>query len=129
MSYDIYLKDPVSGETLQTDQPHQMRGGMYAMGGTREMWLSVTYNYAYWYYKPGVFASTEQESKGIRTIYGMSGAQSIPVLEKAIKALESMRISAMMNAGSVKNKEPPATGCLRDRMPSGRCISSWPLPK
>ena len=48
MSYDIYLKDTVSGETLQTDQPHQMRGGQYAMGGTREMWLSVTYNYAYW---------------------------------------------------------------------------------
>ena len=90
MSYDIYLRDPVSGEILQTDQPHQMRGGMYAMGGTREMWLSVTYNYAYWYYKPGVFAATEQESKGIRAIYGMSGAQSIPVLEKAIKALESM---------------------------------------
>ena len=90
MSYDIYLRDPVSGETLRTDQPHQIRGGMYAMGGTREMWLSVTYNYAYWYYKPGAFAATEQESKGIRTIYGMSGAQSIPVLKKAIKALESM---------------------------------------
>ena len=90
MSYDIYLRDPVSGETLQTDQPHQIRGGMYAMGGTREMWLNVTYNYAYWYYKAGVFDVTEQESKGIRTIYGMSGAQSIPVLEKAIKALESM---------------------------------------
>ena len=82
MSYDIYLRDPVSGETLQTDQPHQIRGGMYAVGGTREMWLSVTYNYAYWYYKPGVFAATE--------IYGMSGAQSIPVLKEAIKALESM---------------------------------------
>ena len=90
MSYDIYLRDPVSGETLQTDQPHQIRGGMYAMGGTREMWLNVTYNYACWYYKPGVFAATEQESKGIRTIYGMSGAQSIPVLKEAIKALESM---------------------------------------
>lgn len=28
---------------------------------------------------------------GIRTIYGMTGAQSIPVLQKAIKALESMK--------------------------------------
>ena len=90
MSYDIYLRDPVSGETLQTDQPHQIRGGMYAMGGTREMWLNVTYNYAYWYYKAGVFDVTEEESKGIRTIYGMTGVESIPVLKKAISKLESM---------------------------------------
>lgn len=75
---------------MQTDQPHQMRGGMYAVGGTLEMWINVTYNYAYWCYKPGVFAATDQESKGIRTIYGMAGAESIPVLKKAIKALESM---------------------------------------
>lgn len=90
MSYDIYLKDPVSGETLSTDHPHHMRGGTYAMEGTHEMWISVTYNYAYWYYKPGVFAATEQESKGIRTIYGMMGAKSIPVLKKAIESLESI---------------------------------------
>ena len=90
MSYDIYLKDPVSGEILRTDHPHHMRGGTYAMEGAREMWISVTYNYAYWYYKPGVFAATEQESKGIRTIYGMMGSESIPVLKKAIEALESM---------------------------------------
>ena len=42
------------------------------------------------YYRPGVFARTKRASKGIRTIYGMTGAQSIPVLKKAIKKLESL---------------------------------------
>lgn len=83
MSWDIELVDPVTRETLELDEPHQMRGGTYAIGGTKEAWINVTYNYSRWYQK--AFGE-----KNIRTIYGMSGAQSIPVLEKAIKALESM---------------------------------------
>ena len=90
MSYDITLNDPVTKEPIQLDTPHQLRGGTYAMNGTTEARLNITYNYSRWYYKPGVFAPTQEESKGIRTIYGMSGAQSIPVLENAIKTLEGM---------------------------------------
>lgn len=85
MSYDIYLTDPVTKETLHTDTPHQIRGGTYAMSGTTEMWLNITYNYADWYYMPEVFGEN-----GIRTIYGMSGAESIRIIDKAISALESM---------------------------------------
>lgn len=90
MSYDISLKDPVTKEVIHFDTAHQMAGGTYALGGTTEAWLNVTYNYAKWYYKDGVFPATGEESKGIRTIYGMSGAESIPILENAIKTLESM---------------------------------------
>ena len=36
MSYDISLTDPVTGETLELDTPHHMRGGTYAVGGTTE---------------------------------------------------------------------------------------------
>lgn len=90
MSYDIELCDPVSHETQLLDTPHQMAGGMYALGGTQEMWLNVTYNYSRWYYKPGVFSETREDSKGIRAIYGLTGAESIPVLRNAIAALESM---------------------------------------
>ena len=50
MSYDIYLKDPVTQEVIEFDEPHQMKGGMYAVGGTTEAWLNVTYNYAQYYY-------------------------------------------------------------------------------
>lgn len=90
MSYDISLKDPVTKETIQFDAPHQMAGGIYALGGTAEARLNVTYNYAKWYYKDGVFPTIGEENKGIRTIYGMSGAESISVLENAIKTLENM---------------------------------------
>lgn len=90
MSYDIYLTDPVTNDPLELDGAHHMRGGNYAMGGTTEAWLNITYNYADWYYRPGVFARTKKASKGIRTIYGMTGVESIPVLKKAISKLESM---------------------------------------
>ena len=90
MSYDIYLSDPVSGEVLELESANHMRGGTYAMSGTTEAWLNITWNYADWYYKPGVFAHTKKSSEGIRTIYGMTGAESIPILKKAISALESM---------------------------------------
>ena len=89
MSYDISLTDPASHETIELDSPHMMQGGTYAVGGTTEAWLNVTYNYARWYCKEGVFPGSREE-KGIRSINGMSGADSIPVLQNAIKALESM---------------------------------------
>ena len=80
MSYDIYLNDPVTGDAIELDEPHQMRGGTYKIGGTTEAWLNVTYNYAKHYYRV-------MGEKGIRTIYGMTGAESIPVLKAAIDEL------------------------------------------
>lgn len=80
MSYDVRLCDPVTHEALQTDVPHDMRGGTYAMGGTTGLWLNVTYNYGKHYYRV-------LGDKGIRTIYGMTGAESIPVLEAAVAKL------------------------------------------
>jgi len=80
MSYDIDLKDPVTKEVIEFDEPHLMRGGTYAIGGTTEASLNITYNYGKHYHR--VFGE-----KGIRTIYGMTGAESIPVLEKVISEL------------------------------------------
>lgn len=79
MSYDIKLCDPVTGEVLETLSPHEMRGGTYCIEGTTELWLNVTYNYSGWYSAFGM--------DGIRSIYGLSGAMSIPVLEKAIETI------------------------------------------
>ena len=73
MSYDIWLNDPVTNQRIEFDSVHDMRGGTYALGGTREAWLNITYNYADYYYE--VF-----DEDGIRHIYGMTGAESIPVL-------------------------------------------------
>lgn len=81
MSYDIRLKDPVTNETLTTKAKHLMTGGTYAEGGTQELWLNVTYNYAKHYYR--IFGE-----QGIRSIHDMTGAQSIPLLEAGINMLE-----------------------------------------
>jgi hypothetical protein len=78
MSYDIDLLDPVSKSVIEFDGVHQIKGGTYQLGGTREASLNVTYNYC------RHFCRTIDEKKGIRFLYGKSGAESIPILEKAI---------------------------------------------
>jgi len=96
MSYDIELVDPVTKATLELDAPHQMKGGTYALGGTRLCELNVTYNYAEHFRR--VFGDENVElsgfdaifgggETGIRRLYGMTGAQSIPVLTAAIAQL------------------------------------------
>ena len=80
MSYDIRLKDPVSGTTIEFDSPHEMRGGTYQLGGSSEAWLNVTWNY-------GIHYRRVMGEKGIREIYGLSGAESIPILSAAIANL------------------------------------------
>ncbi len=81
MSYDITMVDGVTGEVMEMDAPWwTLQGGTYSPS-TCEAWLSVTYNYSRHYCR--VFPGEE----GIRTLYGMTGADSIPVLEAAIAAL------------------------------------------
>jgi len=79
MSYDIYLKDSVSGEVLTLDAPHHMRGGTYRCGGDDRVKLNVTYNYAPHFKSIG--------PDGIRSIYGKTGAQSIPMLRECADKL------------------------------------------
>lgn len=80
MSYDLGLKDSVSGEWLQLDEPHQMKGGTYCVGGQTEATFNITYNYADHFYR--VIGP-----EGIRTLYGKSGAETIPMLKEAIQEL------------------------------------------
>ncbi len=101
MSYDINLNDPVDGHTIRFDTPHQMHGGTYCIGGTDEAWLNITYNYAPFYYREEVFGPV-----GIRTIYGMTGAESIPVLEKAANALGNDVSNSYWDATEGNAKKP-----------------------
>lgn len=80
MSYDIYLTDPVTGKTIEFDKPHQLKGGTYALGGTTEAWLNITYNYAKHFKNIG--------PKGIRSIYGMKAWESVPHLKAVIDQLK-----------------------------------------
>ena len=81
MSYDIRLVEPVSGNTIEFDNKHEIKGGTYAIGGTTEAWLNITYNY-------GKFYREVYPKEGIRCVYGKSGAESIPMLEHMIKTLQ-----------------------------------------
>jgi len=99
MSYDIELTDPITGETLDLETPHHMRGGTYASCGTKKAHLNVTYNYYQQFIR--VFERLEEPRPkspewmrdnvvplvGIRTIYGLTGAESLPLLDKAISQL------------------------------------------
>ena len=96
MSYDIELTDPVTGTTLELDAPHHMRGGTYAVGGTTLAHLKVTYNYSGHYKRAFGHDAIELDDfqrmfgggeTGIRSIYGMTGAASIPVLRSAAAKL------------------------------------------
>lgn len=79
MSYDIYLVD-ATGKTVEFEEPIDLRGGTYAVGGTREAWLNITYNYGPHFYKV-------LGRKGIRSLYGLTGLESMPMLDAAIATL------------------------------------------
>jgi len=79
VSYDLGLYDAITGEVLELDAPHQTKGGTYQVGGCPTAEINITYNYGKHYDVIG--------PEGIRTIYGMTGAESMPVLEMAIASL------------------------------------------
>lgn len=91
MSYDIYLKDPVTNEVANV--PGQlMIGGTYKADYHPEIrtftpalntdaHLNVTYNYGCYY--------REAYENGIREIYGMQGVDSISVLENMISIISN----------------------------------------
>jgi len=81
MSYDIELIDPVTKKTIELPTPHFMRGGTYVVGGTTLAELNVTYNYSQYFYK--IFGDY-----GIRSLYGVSGSDSIPILQSAVNKLK-----------------------------------------
>lgn len=108
MSYDISLCDPVTHKPLKADDTHFVAGGTRSIGGTKELWLNITYNYGKHFRRDDVFGSN-----GIRSIYGKTGAESIPMLEKAISALgDDVDDSDYWNA-TEGNAKLPCAVCWR----------------
>lgn len=80
MSYDIDLTDPVTGDVLEVDNAHHLRGGTYMVGGTKRLHFNITYNYSKHFKRV-------LGEEGIRSLYGKTGAESIPIIKKAISEL------------------------------------------
>ena len=84
MSYDIYL---VSEEGhICTIEAHK-EGGTYALDGTNQAYLNITYNYAPFYHK------TIDEEQGLRWLYGKTGKECIGCLEHAVEVLGTKQSS------------------------------------
>lgn len=80
MSYDLRLNDAKTGKPIKFDERHQLKGGTYEVGGSREARLNVTYNYT-------KHLSRILGETGIRVLYGKTGKHSIPILKKAISKM------------------------------------------
>lgn len=80
MSWDCTLVDPITKKPLHAETAHHMTGGTFAVGGTTELTLNVTYNYCPTYYEvmPG----------GLRdSLDGKSAIDTLPVLQAAVDKL------------------------------------------
>lgn len=82
MSYDVSLVDPISKRVIEIGSKHFMFGGNECIGGTKELSLNITYNY-------GDILRHKFGNNGIRTIYGKTGQESIPIIETVMKQLSN----------------------------------------
>ena len=83
MGYSIRIKRADGGDAVLPEK-HDIAGGTYAVGGTKDAWLYVTYNYA------GTFHRVIG-GEGLRSLDGGCVRDSLPVLAKAIDALGDAR--------------------------------------
>ena len=89
MSYDINLLDPITKEVIEINDAHFLRGGTYQMGGSKELTLNITYNYSKIFHRVIQPKNTPSEYKtGIRSLYGITALEAIPILEAAISNLK-----------------------------------------
>lgn len=82
MSYDVEFQ--LNGETVNLAKKHSISGGTYALGGTTEASLNITYNY-------GRFFRQVFGESGIRSLYGKTARELIPILAKGIAELNVER--------------------------------------
>ena len=86
MSYDITIVNKHTHEPAHAKEKHSLNGGTYIIGGTDELWLNITYNYAPMFMK--AFAKHEHENKsGIHVIEDEELSTTIPWIEEAISSL------------------------------------------
>ena len=83
MGYSLWLEDK-KGRICRSKVKRHNLGNMVCLDGTTEMEFNITYNYSPYFYEVEGF-----EDNGIREIYGLTGEQSLPLLEKLKKSIEN----------------------------------------
>ena len=99
MSYDIWLSN--ERMNIHTSSQQIQEGGTQVMAGTNECQLNITYNYGPLFYEVFPESSAPDHGLGIRWLYGKTGEESIPVLEKAVGLLGTERDSDYWKATTV----------------------------
>lgn len=80
MSFWVYLEeDTEDGQPVEV--PNFEEGGTYAMGGSGDAALNVTYNYSPYYYK------SLDKDEGLRWLNGKLASEALPRLAVAANAL------------------------------------------
>lgn len=76
MSYDVSVVD-TDGNEVVLSSTNVEQGGTYAIGGTRDAWLNITYNYSEFFRK-------QLGSDGIYRLDGMKPEEALPLVENAV---------------------------------------------
>lgn len=79
MSYDIYIINK-DGDTLTFKDKQDIKGAIYQVGGTKEAYFNITYNYS------NVFEKVLGE-RGIYTLDAKKTADTLDILQKAADSL------------------------------------------
>ena len=114
MSYDIRVCDKGTYETVTLPEKHDLGGGTFALGGTDEAWLNVTYNYG------DHFREVIDPDKGIRALYGIPLKEAIDRINESIVALgdeppdpDYWKASAGNPRKALENLKAIAEACLK----------------
>lgn len=83
MGYGLRLIDK-NGNTCQSKADRYIFGNTICLNGSKDLEFNITYNYSPYYYEVEGF-----EKDGIRKIYGLTGKQSIPLLQKIISSIHN----------------------------------------
>lgn len=103
MGYTIYINNPDTGEVIELEEPHNIIGSTYKVGGDTELRLSITYNYSSFYYRKETLGeSTEvwrDTGKGYKEVVepetgGIEGLQLLTIpqaRERVLRAINALK--------------------------------------
>lgn len=84
MGYSLWLEDKETEQMCRRKEPEVDLGNVLCIGGSDLMEFNITYNYKPYYHNTKGF-----EKDGIRTIYGLTGKESLPLLKRLAEDIEN----------------------------------------